>query len=95
MTTWSPGFKVVTSGPVCFDDAGPFVTTDHRTQERHVAGQEVLIRVAQAGGDETDEHLVVPGWVQLDRSDLPDAARFPQHSGFGLQSSPPWPRGEH
>jgi hypothetical protein len=72
------------------DDTSPFVTADHWTQEWHVTGQEVLVRVTQSRGDKTCENLLVFGRVELNWSDLPYAARLPQHSGFGLQSSLPF-----
>ena len=47
-TTWSPGASQLTLVADLLDDAGALVAADDRQLERQVAGDEVLVGVAQA-----------------------------------------------
>ena len=58
VTTWSPGRTSVTPSPTRLDDAGALVA-EHagRVAGRVGAGGGVEVGVADAAGDEADEHL--------------------------------------
>ena len=76
------------AGPDLLHDAGALVAADHRAEEGHVAGQEVLVGMAQPGSHQPDEDLVVLGRVELDVFDLPLAARLPQHGRLCPHGTP-------
>jgi hypothetical protein len=72
------------------------VTSDYRKQRwqpgsltdvlrcTHVTGAEVLVGVAQAGGHEADEDLVLARRVELQLDDLPVGLRCPEDGCPGL-----------
>ena len=53
------------------------ISGQHLLRRHHVAGDEVLVGVAQAGGLPLDEHLAGLGRVELDLLDLPVLVRHP------------------
>src|SRR5438874_3832899 len=73
------------------DHAGTLVSADEREHARqthrdadlvrqdHVAGDEMLVRVTQAGGEPADEDLAVLRLVDLDVLDLPLLMGAPKH----------------
>ena len=80
------------------DLAGALVPADDRQRaqpghlgdlrrERDVAGDEVLVRVAQPGRGELDHHLALLGWIEDDVLHAPRGIGFPQNRGLGLHSS--------
>ena len=88
MTTGSPTSTSVTPGPTSSDAAGALVAADHRVRDRQVAGDQVLVGVAQAARGELHEHLAGARSVELDLLDLPLAAGFPEHRRRGLHGTP-------
>ena len=94
-TTWSPGARSVTPGADLDHLAGALVAADHRELldahllwrllgQRHVAGDQVLVGVAQAGADELDQHLAGLRRIELDLLDAPLGLRLPQDGGLHL-----------
>src|SRR5271163_4036992 len=59
------------------------MSADDRKRHGYVAGDKVVVRVAQAGRGQLDHDLVGSGWVKRDFFDLPLLAHAPQHRGFG------------
>ena len=55
------------------DDAGALVAADDRQLERQVAGHQVLVGVAHAGGGDLHQHLTGLGLVEVDLLDAPRA----------------------
>ncbi|CDZ87968.1 hypothetical protein RHRU231_360088 [Rhodococcus ruber] len=69
------------------DHAGAFVATDDRRPvEGDVAGVDVVVTVADAGGGELDPHLPALGGIDLDFLDAPTGpgSRLPQQRSDGL-----------
>ena len=67
--------------PDRFDDAGPFVT-EHRRQGRlEVAGHEVPVAMADAGGRDPDEDLVATGRRELELLDPERGTRLVEDGG--------------
>ena len=76
--------------PDLLDDAGALVAADDREARDDVPVAEVLVGVAQAGGDPADQHLPLLGLVEIQLGDLPIATGVPQHGCPGLHGfSPP------
>ena len=69
------------------DDAGALVAADDREGDGDVAGDEVGVGVAQPGGGQLDEDLLLLGRVELDLLDAPLLAEAPQHGGLDLHTS--------
>ena len=101
-TTWSPGARPVTPGPDLEHLAGALVAADHGELldpelllrlrgERQVAGEEVLVGVAQPGPDELHQHLTRLGRIELDLLDAPVGLRLPQDRGLHLHGRRPFP----
>ena len=83
---------MVTPGPTSTTLAGALVAADDRELleahhlgdlgvEDHVAGDEVLVGVAQAGGGQLDLDLAGLRVVELDVLDAPLGVRLPQDGG--------------
>src|SRR5581483_11249773 len=80
-------------------DAAPFVATHDREEPRprpvggparpDVARPEVLVRVAEPGGDPPDQDLVAAGRIEIDLLDLPVLSPAPKHRCVGLHGVPP------
>jgi hypothetical protein len=69
------------------DDAGGLVAAaEGEMADADVAGGEVVVRVAEAGGDSANEHLVIARLVELDRVDLPAPRDFAQQRGLRLHA---------
>ena len=92
-TTWSPGASEYTPWPDLHHDAGALVAADHGgagVAPGQIAGDEVLVAVAHAGGGELDQHLTVLRRVELDLLDAPRRVEFVQDSSASSHGSPPW-----
>ena len=62
ITTWSPGATLVTADPTASTIAGALVPTgEGQLHGRHVAGDEVVVGVAETGRHDLDEDLGGPG----------------------------------
>jgi hypothetical protein len=73
-------FEVAYLLPHLADDARALVPADHRNvPQGHVPGREVIVGVAQAGGDHLHQHLTGAGLVELDLLDLPLPGLLPEH----------------
>ena len=57
--------------PHLLNHPGALVSADHGQRDRHVAGKQMLVRVAHARGRQLDEDLALLGWVELDGLDAP------------------------
>jgi hypothetical protein len=62
--------------PDLLDDTGTFMAENDRERSRIAALDDVEVRVADAGGDGADEHLVRAGLGYADIFDFQRAARF-------------------
>src|SRR5690348_6721075 len=71
-------------GPDARHDAGPLVAADDRERHRDVAGDQVLVGVAQPARGELDQDLALLRGVELDFLDLPLLVQTPEHRGLGL-----------
>ena len=83
------------------DDAGAFVSADHRVdgldphrllevgRRIEIAGEEMFIAVAQAGVRPPDEHLAGLGRIDLDLLDRPVLIGTVDDSGFAPHSDTP------
>ncbi len=86
-TTWSPGSMPVDAGADLFHDAGAFVAADHRERDGDVAGDQVGVGMAQPGGGELDEDLLLLRRVEVDLLDAPLLPEAPQDGGLDLHTS--------
>jgi hypothetical protein len=74
------GFEVAHLLARLADDARALVPADHRdVPQGHVPGREVIVGVAQAGGDHLHQHLGGAGLVELDLLYLPRPGLLPEH----------------
>ncbi len=90
VTTWSPGRTSVTPSPTRLDDARALVTEHARRVPGRVgAGGRVQVGVADAAGDEPDEHLARPGLGELDVLDDERLAELLEHGGADLHRGDP------
>ncbi len=87
--TWSPALSLVTPGPTSSIDAGALVAADDREAGSEVAGADVLVGVAQAGGNEPDEHLADLRGIELQLGNLPVLARRTHDCCPGLHAHSP------
>ena len=86
VTTWSPGARPSTPSPTRLDDAGALVPEHGRRVAGRVgAGGRVHVGVADAAGDEADEHLAGLGARELDVLDDERLAELLEHRGADLQ----------
>src|SRR3954469_6596835 len=76
-------------GAALLDDPGALVAADDGEAGHDVTVAQVLVRVAEAGRLEADQHLVVLGVVEIEFDDLPVAAQLPQHRCPCLHEAPP------
>jgi hypothetical protein len=65
-------------------DAGALVAADDRERHRDVAGDQVLVGVAQPARGELDQYLALLRRVELSVLDLPFLVQTPEHRGLGL-----------
>ena len=71
-----------------FDDARALVAEDHRKRKLARAAETVEVAVADAGGDELDQHLARARWRQIHLVD--EEVRAPRvHHGGSHAGSPP------
>ena len=66
------------------DDAGAFVAANDREPGHDVAVPKVLVGVAEPGRHVADQHLAVPGPVEVELDHLPVPAQLPEHRALGL-----------
>ena len=67
---------------------GGFHERHHVRSGHHVAGDEVVVGVAQAGNRHLHQDLALTGRVERDLLDLPVPADTPQHRPLALHRSP-------
>src|SRR3954451_1824975 len=70
--------------PDLLDDPGALVTTDQREAGHDVAVAEVLVGVAEPGGDVADQDLVVLRLIEVELDHLPVGPDFGEHGTHGL-----------
>src|ERR1700679_1300065 len=89
--------------PDFFDDTSALVTTEHREPVRlrdtgrgphlggrqYVAGDEVVIGVADTGNGHPYQDFTGVGWIEVDLADLPVLAHPAQHCGTTLHRNLP------
>ena len=86
MVAWlEPGH----AGADLLDHPGPLVAAHDRVPHRDVTGTQVVVRVAQAGRREPDEHLALLGRIEVHLDDLPVLAHVPEHRCPGLHALSP------
>jgi len=73
------GLQPADPGAHLLDDSGPLVAADDGVPDRDIAGSQVIIRVAEPGRDEANEHLTGLGRIQLELDDLPLVADIAKH----------------
>ncbi len=67
------------AGPDCLDHAGAFVATAERqVANGDVTGREVIVGVAQAGGADPDQYLVLTRFVEFHVADFPLTWNLPK-----------------
>jgi hypothetical protein len=69
------------------DDPRALVPADHRQRNGQVAGDHVLVGMAQAAAADGDEDLPLLGRVELDLLNRPFLVQVPQHRGASLHAS--------
>ena len=85
VTTWSPGASDVDAVADALDDAGALVAEHgRRVAGRVCSGRGVEVGVADAAGDEADEHLAGLRLGQIDLLHLERRAELLQHGGADL-----------
>ena len=90
VTTWSPGATDVTSGPTRLDDAGALVPEHGRRVAGRVgARRRVEVGVADAAGDEADEHLARARLGELDLLHDERLAELLEYRGADLHARKP------
>ena len=92
MTTWSPGATEATPVADPLDDAGALVAEHGRRVAGRVGARGgVEVGVADAAGDEPDQHLAGPRLGELDLLDGERLAELLEHRGAHLHPRPPSP----
>src|SRR3954470_11968224 len=72
------------TGPDLLDDAGALVTADQREAWHDVAMAQVLVGMAEPGGDVADQDLVVLRLIEVELDHLPVGPDFGEHGTHGL-----------
>ncbi|MEZ5297493.1 MAG: hypothetical protein R2697_14825 [Ilumatobacteraceae bacterium] len=86
------GLEPVDARTDLLHDAGALVAADHRragSGTGEVAGHDVLVGVAHAGGDQLDQHFVLLRGIELDLLDAPRRVDLAQDGGACLHVQTP------
>jgi len=68
------------------DDPGAFMATENgKAWDGKVAGQQMVVGVAQTGRLQLNGHLAAAGLADLDLIDRPRVVQFPDQGAFGFQ----------
>jgi hypothetical protein len=78
------GLDPADARPDLLDDAGTLVAPDDREPGDDVAVTEMLVGVAQTGGDVADEDFAFLRRVEIKLDDLPVLPELPEHRSLGL-----------
>src|SRR5581483_6902293 len=85
------GLDPADARPDLLDDAGTLVAPDEGEAGNDVAVAEVLVGVAEAGGDVADEDLTLLRRIEVKFDDFPVLPEFPENGGLRLHPLPPRP----
>ena len=78
--------QVLDAGTDLGDDAGALVTTQYgKARDGKVAGQQMVVGVAQTGRLQLNRHLATAGIADLDLVDRPRLVQLPHQGAFGFQ----------
>jgi hypothetical protein len=88
VTMWSPTLNPPTPGPTASTPSPSSPPENGRVPGADVTRGGMIIGMAQACGNDTDEHLVVPRRIKLDPVYLPLAREFPHERRCCLPGFP-------